>query len=317
MAESEMIQTCSDQFATDFTKNVPRDLVSYEGDVNSATPCVQKCLYWYNYKPSSCVVTNETMRLSIRYDGGGDVSFNSATFTPEWIRIFSPSLHMYNGVQAEAELIIEHSPKAASMAGLLVCIPLQTTGTKSGASEILDILIQESPNTRNVAQTVQITDFNINRLLPAAPYFTYSGPLPYNACAPEIVYQYVVYHTARNGGITIEAETLRKLRQNITYSFIVATKGPDTFYNAKGSTANGFNGEDQIYIQCQPAGESEETEVYKEPTGMGKTGDAEQILMSILFVVIGVAFIYVMFIIMKKVMEYVSHTPQKIKIITG
>jgi carbonic anhydrase len=313
--------TCSDQYSSDMSKNVPRDVVSFEGDANSATKCIQKCMYWFNYtSASSCIVTNESNRLSIQYDGGGDVSFNSATYTPTTLRIFSPSIHKYNGVQAPAELIIEHTSKAASMAGLLVCIPLSNKGVQNGASEILTAIINNSPTDVNVAESVQLSDFNLNRIIPTAPYFTYSGPLPYDACAPDTVYQYVVFHTYRNGVISLDQPVFDQLKKLISFSYIVATKGDDVFYNPKGTSANGYNGEDQIYIQCQPTGESKEKEVYKEKINPGASGSGEavkNILITVLYIVLGVAFVYVSFLVMKKVMEYVSHPPKEIEIVTG
>ena len=48
------------------------------------------------------------------------------------IRIYTPSLHTYDGVRAEAEMIIVHSGFGKN---LLVCIPMKSSdGTGSGAS---------------------------------------------------------------------------------------------------------------------------------------------------------------------------------------
>jgi hypothetical protein len=278
-------------------------------------------LYWYNYtSSSSCVVTNDFDRLSVKYDGVGDVTFNTATYTPLYVRIFCPSIHKYNGTQAPGELIIEHTSKAASMAGLLVCIPLSLQGVKTGASDLIETIVNNSPSEQKVAETVQLSDFNLNRMIPTAPYFTYVGPLPYNACAPSTIYQYVVFHTARNGAITLDPTVFTRLKKILSYSYIVATKGDDVFYNPKGTTANGFNGEDQIYIQCQPAGESKEEKVYKEPVAPGASENGEMVkslLIAILYIVLGVTFIYVSFLLMKKIMEYVSNPPKEITIVTG
>lgn len=301
------------------TKNVPRDVLSFSGDENSATECVQKCLFWYNYAAaSSCVVTNETDRLSIKYDGGGDVTFNTATYTPTWVRIFSPSLHKYNGSQAEAELIIEHTSKSASMAGLLVCIPLSKDGVKTGGSEVVETILANAPAIKNVAETVSVSDFSLNRLIPTAPYYTYAGPLPYNACAPDSVYQYVVFHPSRKGTLAIDVTQITRLQEITSYSYIVAYRGKDVFYNPKGTSSNGFNGEDQIYIQCQPTGEDKEEKVYKEPKAPASgSGNMSEILSTIIYIVIGIIAIYAAFMVMKALMGFVSVSPKAVKIVTG
>jgi hypothetical protein len=312
-------QNCSNAFPNDMSKNVPRDVLSFSGDENSATECVQKCLYWYNYAAaSSCVVTNETDRLSIKYDGGGDVTFNTATYTPTWVRIFSPSIHKYNGSQAEAELIIEHTAKSASMAGLLVCIPLSKDGVKTGGSEVVETILANAPVIKNVAETVSVSDFSLNRLIPTAPYFTYSGPLPYDACAPDTIYQYVVFHPSRKGTLAIDVTQIARLQEITSYSYIVAYRGNDVFYNPKGTSSNGFNGEDQIYIQCQPAGEDKEEKVYKEPKAPAAgNGNMNEILSTIIYIVIGIVAIYVAFMVMKALMGFVSIAPKEVKIVTG
>jgi hypothetical protein len=312
-------ENCSNAFPNDMTKNVPRDVLSFSGDENSATECVQKCLFWYNYAAaSSCVVTNETDRLSIKYDGGGDVTFNTATYTPTWVRIFSPSLHKYNGSQAEAELIIEHTSKSASMAGLLVCIPLSKDGVKTGGSEVVETILANAPAIKNVAETVSVSDFSLNRLIPTAPYYTYAGPLPYNACAPDSVYQYVVFHPSRKGTLAIDVTQITRLQEITSYSYIVAYRGKDVFYNPKGTSSNGFNGEDQIYIQCQPTGEDKEEKVYKEPKAPASgSGNMSEILSTIIYIVIGIIAIYAAFMVMKALMGFVSVSPKAVKIVTG
>ena len=314
------METCSTIFEKDMNKNVPRDVVSYEGDANSPVKCSLKCFYFYNYtSSSSCVVVNDTTMLSVKYDGTGDITYNTATYTPAQIRIFAPSIHKYNGQQALAEIVIEHVSKAASMAGLLVCIPLISTGRKSSASEMLEKIIAGSPEEPNVSESVQVADFNLNRVIPTAPFYTYSGPLPYKACAPDSIYQYVVFHPARNGAITLDDTAFESLSKLISYSYIVATKGTDVFYNPKGTASNGFNGDDQIYIQCNPAGESAEQEIYKEPAAESSalgvdTAAAQEAAMKFIYVILGVVIIYISFLIMKKIVEFVSNPPKTIEI---
>ena len=303
---------CSDSYPSDPMFNVPRDVISYNGDDFSASPCSQMCLYSYNYAASSsCVVSNDGDRLTIIYDGGGDVTFNSATYTPTRIRLFKPSLHKFNGTQAAGEVIIEHSARAASNTGLLVCIPLSSNGSLSNASTIFEDIIRHSPTTEDESLSLSISDFSLNHIIPTAPYYTYSGPLPYDVCATSATYQYVVFHPSQKGAITLSSTVMDGLGAMISQSFVVAHKEKGLFFNAIGTSKNGFSGEDQIYIQCQPTGASADEGLYREskdpsinlpgvPSDMGST---------ILYIVIGIVIIVGSF----KLMEYILNKVAKNK----
>jgi hypothetical protein len=300
---------CSDKFSDDPLLNVPRDVISYDGNEFSASPCSQKCLFSYNYSASSsCVVTNEGDRLTIIYDGGGDVTFNSATYLPTRLRLFKPSLHKFNGVQAEGELIIEHSARSASNTGLLVCIPLSSNGALSNASAILEDIIKNSPTVEDASEALSISDFTLNHLIPTAPYYTYTGPLPYDVCIDSATYQYVVFHPSRSGAIALASNIMEGLGAMISQSFIVAFKEKGLFFNATGTSKNGFSGEDQIYIQCQPVGASAETKMYKDTKdpSLRASGDATKTMNLILYVLLGIVIIVVSFKLMEFILRKVS-----------
>jgi carbonic anhydrase len=312
---------CADAFPNSKTFNVPRNIVSFEGDEFSATKCLYKCLYWFNYKNSTCNIENESDRLSINYDGvGSEITFNGATYNTKTVYIYRPSLHEYDGVQAEGEIIIEHTNKNATMSGLLVCIPLtSTTGNISPAGSLIEQIIQQAPTDKFEPESSNITDFNLNSIIPVAPYYTYTGPRPYDQCDSTKKYQYVVFHTAKTGGIGISSIKMDKLDKLISFSYIKASKGKDIFYNPTGTSNNGFNGEDQIYISCQPTdtGDNEE-KIYQEPKSpLKNVGAGAEIISFIIIMIIGAAFVMLAFWIFKQVMGFLSHAPKEVKIITG
>jgi hypothetical protein len=298
--------TCSDQYPTKRIYNVPRDVISYDGDEFSASKCEQKCLYSYNYiASSSCIVTNSGDRLSVRYDGGGDVTFNGASYTPTVMKLFCPSISKFNGQQTAAELVIEHTAKSAAKTGLLVCIPLSADGPPTNAAVMLQEIIKNAPIDANVSESVPLSDFNLNTIIPTAPYYTYEGPLPYDECATREIFQYVVFHPAREGAIALPKETLAALRSLIQFSFIVARPGTGIFVNETGTAGNGSSGENQIYIQCQPAGESAEEAVYQMADGKAPEMPAD-FIQNIFIVLVGIVIIFASFKVMQFVLDYIG-----------
>lgn len=298
--------TCSDLYAQNALFNVPRDILSYDGDDFSASKCDAKCLYTHNYAASStCVVTNALNHLSIKYDGGGEVAYNSSTYTPTFLKLFCPSISKFNGKQAVAELVIEHTAKSASNTGLLICIPIVTEGPASNASVLLQDIIQQAPIEPDTSEAISISDFNLNTIIPAAPYYTYTGPLPYNACKPGQNYQYVVFHPNRMGAITLSEESVKSLGALIHFSFIVAYPGQGVFYSEVGTTRKGEVG-DGIYIQCTPVGESEEEVVVKQSTGLDVSKVPSDLIQNIFSVIIGIVIIGVTFKATKALLEYIG-----------
>jgi len=253
---------------------VPINIVRQQTD-----KCNLKCKLWYNYGNSSCLLRNAKDQLIITYDGKSDVMFNSVPYTPTEIRIFKPSIHSYDGVNAEAEMIIAHS---GGRNGLLICIPIiiLETNTNKGTTIVEDII--KHTTTSSEATTLSIQDFNANNLIPKSSYFSYVGPLPYGTCKPDENAQYVVFHH-KHGSITVGKEAMDNLGKLIHDAYIPIHEGK-SFFNEKGTIENGFAGDGQIYIDCQPTDEDTEV-VYQEPT---KSPMNLEWLWAILFIIIGI-----------------------------
>jgi carbonic anhydrase len=257
--------------------NVPINIVRQQTD-----RCNLKCKLWYNYGDSSCLLRNAKDQIIITYDGKSDVLFNSVPYTPTEIRIFKPSIHSYDGVYAEAELIIVHS---GGRNGLLICIPItiQETATSNKGTTVLEDIIKHTTES-NEAMTLNIQNFNANNLIPKSSYFSYVGPIPYGLCQPDANAQYVVFHQ-KHGSITVGKETIDDLGRLIHDAYIPIHEGK-SFFNEKGTTENGFGGDGQIYIDCQPTDEDSEV-VYQSQPPTTPPMNFEW-LWSALFVIIGI-----------------------------
>lgn len=222
----------------------------------SAPKCQLKCLYWFKYGDSSCTVVNNTNSLSVTYDGASDVVYNNVKYTPTTMTIFKPSLHTFNGTSAEGEVIITHT---SNQDGLLVCIPISSKGVPSTGSSILEAIINDAPLASEGAASLNVPNFNANYLIPKSGYFTYTGTLPFSAnCSSSPNYQIVVF--PKIAAVSIDTATMKTLGTLITFSYINTVPGT-AFYNEKGTSANGFSSDGQIYIDCQPVGESDDTVV--------------------------------------------------------
>ena len=271
--------------------NVPYDIVT-----DGASQCSLKCLLNYKYGDSSCTILNDTTSLSISYDGASDVVYNSAQYTPTEVRIFQPSLHTYSGKAAAAELIIVH---ASSQGGLLICVPLVVSSSTSQGSTVVSQIVDAAPTEGT--SSASIADYNGNYLIPTSRYYTYDGPLPYGPCA-NTNYHYVVFHPTY-GSLSISQDVLTAIQGLINPTYIAAVSG-SVYVNLKGTSSNGFGGDGQIYIDCQPTGQSEEEIVFKDTADTPTAPN--DMLMTVLMILIGIILIYGTFRIMKFVLGKVS-----------
>ena len=155
--------------------------------------CVEKCSLKFNYGKSSFSIKNGGDYLSLGYDASTtNVKYNANKMEVHEIRIYTPSLHTYDGVRAEAEMIIVHSGFGKN---LLVCIPMKSSdGTGSGASTFSQMLSEASsriPNTGD-ATTINALTWSLNDFVPnKKPLWSYTSNLPYNPCTG--VYDYIVF----------------------------------------------------------------------------------------------------------------------------
>ena len=159
------------------------------------------CIYDANMLASSAVsLSKDLSHLSIKCTSNNKskVSFyNAGIYTPYEIRIYKPSLHTYNGVPADAELLIMHSSVSSNSSigsdGLIVSVPISVGGKKNAG---LNAIIQ-SANTLNagtaaINSSVPISSaVDANDFIPSKPFYVYNGTLPYDSCGGN--YYYAVF----------------------------------------------------------------------------------------------------------------------------
>lgn len=222
--------------------------------------CDLKCEFSYHYNDSSCVATNRGEYISLAYDTSSSppVTYNSSAYDVKEIRIYSPSLHSFNGTKTDGEFIIIHNTYAGANP-LLVCIPIKSSNASEPNSKYLSTIIKTvatNAPTTDEQTTVTISNFNLNAFVPKKPFFSYTATEPYQPCN-EGKNEYIVF--ANDSAIALPDIILSALKKVISENAYDIKPSPGLFFNKKGPSSNVSSG--QIYIDCQPVGESEEEDV--------------------------------------------------------
>jgi len=222
--------------------------------------CDLKCEFSFHYNDSSCIATNRGDYISLSYESSSSppVTYNSSAYNVKEVRIYSPSLHSFNGTKSDGEMIIVHNSSSGAVP-LLVCIPIKssnsaTTGSKNLTTIINTVATNAPADTEQT--TINISRFNLNAFVPRKPFFSYSATEPYQPCSSN-KNEYIVFSS--DSAIGVADKVLVSLQNVITENAYDIKTGPALFFNEKGPSTTG--GSDQIYIDCQPVGESEEEEI--------------------------------------------------------
>ncbi len=217
--------------------------------------CLEKCNLQVDYPNSDCVVTNKGDHLLITYDRSAKepVIYNNDSLNVSQIRIYRPSLHRFEGRQADAEMVIFHSSTGKN---LLICIPITKSSNDSiGGLALSHIFKKALKYAINEDQQTPVSfhstvKFNLNDFVKKqTPFYSYTGTLMYPPCSG--TYNYVVFKPS-DAKVTLPEEDLKRLRKLIVSSEF-PVKENEYFVNKGGARSLGING-DEIYIKCNPTG---------------------------------------------------------------
>ena len=219
--------------------------------------CDDKCSLSFNYPASStCVATNYGSMFSFSYNIDPTltpVTFSNSNYNVDQIQLASPSIHLFNGSTAEAELIIIHNESANPNNKLYICIPISSTSNNPSQllSNILNDVVDYTMNTQGDQQTFYIQNYNLNSIIPYNPYFYYQQES--NGSTINFVVYGIQY------AINISATILNDIS-----SYIVANSNPEDIFPYESNlffnqTGPGVTDSGEIYIDCQPINSSTET----------------------------------------------------------
>ena len=178
--------------------------------------CREECSYDFEYNPnSSAIVTNMGDYLEIKVDGKNQVKFNKIDVKVSNVRIYQPSIHLFNGQQMAGEVIIQHSNPMGD--SLLVCIPLIVKDGKGDSNSFFSQLIPHVSNEKNEKQNVNVSKWSLNYIVPVAPFYFYVGSFPYKPCTGKV--NVIIFDSKNAAAIgPSEMNTLKKIISPISYS---------------------------------------------------------------------------------------------------
>ena len=224
--------------------------------------CNIKCIFNFDYHNiTSSVATHRGNYISISGFSTNidDCFYNTSSYIAKEIRIYSPSIHTFNGNKMDAELCIVNNSLIGETP-LLVCIPIQQYNVSNNNTQFFQALIDLVSSKAPIEdESVDISSIPIsinNFLVSKKPFYTFDAVEPFQPCLTSM--HYVVFEPSTHY-IEINSNTLATLKE-----LLKATTDNNTTANTKSSIPIYYNNlganvetpggasKDQIYIDCQP-----------------------------------------------------------------
>ena len=274
--------------------------------------CDLKCSYNYKYNQSNLVAKNNGNFISLSHDKGTTtpVIYNTRNYNVSKINVYSPSIHNFNNNTVNAELVIEHAPEIGGEM-LYVCIPIIASTNSSDATNILTEIIKSVANNApaaNESTNLNLSGFNLNTIVPKKPFFAYTG-------TQGLIGQVIVF--GNNYAIPIKHHILNIL-SNVIKPYPITVSGGNIFFNSKGPNSVQINGNDGIYISCQPTGSSdEETDVTNNKNPVNYNMDSllnDPTTILIFQIIVGCILFVLVFLMLNYGYNYISGTSSSLKI---
>jgi carbonic anhydrase len=265
---------------------------------NISGKCDLKCDYKFTYTTSSCVATNRGDYISLSYDNqtNSPVLYNATGYNVQEVRLYTPSLHSYSGTKTDAELIAIHNAATGSKP-LLVCIPIKSSNSTSVSAKLFQQIVSTMASNAPAdgeSTEVNCDNYSLNDLVPRKPFFSYTATEPYQPCSTSV--DYIVFAPS-TANLDINPATLSRLTNIIKKNQYDIKQGAKLFYNEKGPGLGGAGGDD-IYIDCQPVGSSQEQDIVVTDNGFTTMYTAEDILNSpyVQLIIAAIVFLLILYV---------------------
>lgn len=259
--------------------------------------CDLKCAYNFKYPNSSCTATNRGDYISIAYDStsSSPVTYNAVGYNVQEIRLYTPSLHTFNGTHAVAELIIIHVSNKGTKP-LLVCVPITEGSASSDGNTILTNIVNAMASTapaEGESANVSMDNFTMDSFVPKKPYYSYTAIQPYQPCVGDVD---LIVFTPLMAKCNISTASLNKLSAIISANDYTIKTGPLLFFNEKGPGSAVVG--DEIYIDCKPINKSVEETMITQSGSESSSMNINSILESPAFQILisSLLFILILFV---------------------
>jgi len=223
--------------------------------------CDEKCLLSYNYPIVNTVnISNNVNSFLITYSSSTPpVTFNNLGYNLQNVSIYFPSLHTFNNNSEVGEIVMNHVCQTNQSNQLSICIPiLSTKGVNCTLfNNIIDCCLGVSsynkedttPITSSSASSYSLpnADFNTFINLVTKPTYYY-----YNESSTQDVIVFTL-----NSAILLSSEQESVTTYLTPSTTIVFPSVSQLYYNSDGPTVD--YGDGNIYIDCQPVNQSNET----------------------------------------------------------
>jgi len=145
--------------------------------------CKENCTFNFKYNPnSSCILKNKRNYLEIKTDGSNKITYNNQKIVLVNVRLYTPSLHTFDGKYTDAELILRHV--GANGNNIIVSVPIIAKNGISDSSIFFSKIISYIPPVVDNTNTVNVSSWSLNDVMPPSktPFYHYSGASPYPPC---------------------------------------------------------------------------------------------------------------------------------------
>lgn len=297
--------------------NIPID------EITSFPECNETCSYTFDYGSSTTVIEHNENYYKFTYETSNSIksTYNNTQLQVQEIRLYTPSLTQYNGETYEFELLIHHIDTQGKGMNVMVSVPIQVkdSAPRSNALSFLEAILPHIPSESNNPVPINQT-FSLNDFVPYQPYAFANTTLPY----PPNNGDYTSIFFLPTNSVPVISRTVAEQLAQVLSSPAVS-QGPSVptegtmYYNKTGASHPDENtGDDDIWIDCQPTGDSliPEDELAREQgltppdipfkERVEKFFEAHEWLLITLLSFVGVIFMMILFYFGKKGFEMIK-----------
>jgi hypothetical protein len=213
---------------------------------NTDKTCDLKCAFNFNYQETTVqsLLTQISINLKLGSPAIKPVKFNNVEYSAAGATLIYPSYTTYNGIQADAEIIITHL--ADLQKPLEVHIPISFSSTTKPST--LDAIVTQTATLlpKTAYTNLTIPSFTLAPYVPKGPFYY-----------AEAFNKDNIYY-GLDDSLSLSNETSTKLKEIMLPMKMPSPRSlPDLYYNQDGSNLVSEGGEDFNFLECEQYYEEE------------------------------------------------------------